>query len=93
MPRSLFLFSGETGDCCPESTPDDRGDWSERTHSSSFSGRPAGQKHKNAIIDTPLRQSKEEKSGIQNKAGRVNILWLGMDHTHTVNANCMFAQR
>lgn len=50
MPRSLFLFSGETGDCCPESTPEDRGDWSDRTHSSSLSGRPAGQKHENDII-------------------------------------------
>lgn len=36
MPLWLFLFSGETGDCCPESTPEDSGDWSERIYSSSF---------------------------------------------------------
>lgn len=51
IPLWLFLFSGETGDCCPESTPEDRGDWSDRTHSSSFSGRSARQKHKNTITD------------------------------------------
>ena len=46
MPLWLFLFSGETGDCCPESTPKERGDWSDRTHSFSFSGWSARQKHK-----------------------------------------------
>lgn len=39
MPLWVFLFSGETGDCCPESTPEDRGDWSDRTHSSGFSAQ------------------------------------------------------
>lgn len=51
MPLWLFLFSGETGDCCPESTPEDRGDWSERMHSSSFSGRAATDKQKRNVDD------------------------------------------
>lgn len=58
MPLWFFLFSGETGDCCPESTPEDRGDWSDRTHSSSFSGRPVRQKYNKIIIDTLIHQSK-----------------------------------
>lgn len=37
IPLWPFLFSGETGDCCPESTPEDSGDWSDGKHSSSFS--------------------------------------------------------
>lgn len=58
MPLWVFLFSGETGDCCPESTPEDRGDWSERTHSSGFSARPSAQEQTAPFTRT--------KSGAQN---------------------------
>lgn len=37
MPFWFFLFSGETGDCWPESMPDDMGDTSDSVDSSVFS--------------------------------------------------------
>lgn len=69
MPRWVFLFSGETGDCCPESTPEDRGDWSERTLSSGFPGLPSEQQQTNAFTSTKLRG----KIGAQNNLNRDKI--------------------
>lgn len=50
MPLWFFLFSGETGDCCPESSPEDSGDWSDSIRSSSSAGwSDRNKENKNSI--------------------------------------------
>lgn len=44
MPFWFFLCSGETGDCWPDSTPDDMGERSDRVESSVFSAFPVNRK-------------------------------------------------
>ena len=56
MPLCVFLCSGETGDCWPESLPDDRGERSDSVDSSALSVFPEiGQ-------DTQGKQTKRKKN-------------------------------